>query len=41
MQWVLDGNIDETWDQYLEDLKNTGVDEFVALFQGVYDSVNK
>lgn len=39
--WVMDGNIDETWEQYLQDLKNAGVDELVEIFQGVYDTVNQ
>lgn len=39
MQWVMDGNVDETWDQYLQDLSNAGVDEFVSLFQGIYEDV--
>lgn len=37
--WVMDGGIDETWDQYLEDLKAAGVDELVQIFQTSYDSV--
>lgn len=39
MQWVMDGNIDETWDQYQQDLKDAGVEEFVALFQNVMDTM--
>ena len=37
IQWVLDGNIDATWNNYLSELRAAGVDELVRTWQGAYD----
>ncbi|MDR2304862.1 MAG: extracellular solute-binding protein [Treponema sp.] len=37
VQWVLDGNIDATWNNYLNELKAAGVDDLVRAMQGAYD----
>lgn len=37
IQWVLDGNADETWDSYLAEMEAAGVKDLVATFQGAYD----
>lgn len=37
MQWVLDGNIEETWENYKNDLKAAGVDDLIAIYQEAYD----
>lgn len=37
MNWILDGGADEQWDEYVASLKNAGLDEFVSIYQGVYD----
>lgn len=36
-QWILDGNAEASWDDYLTELKNSGLDEFVNTYQQVYD----
>jgi len=37
MQWILDGNIDATWDTYIEELKAAGLDDLLATYQQAYD----
>lgn len=37
MNWILDGGADEQWDEYVSALKNAGLDEFVAIYQAMYD----
>lgn len=37
VQWVLDGNADSTWDNYLSELKAAGVNDLIQTFQGAYD----
>ena len=37
MEWVLDGNIDETWDKYINELENAGLKDLLGTFQGAYD----
>ncbi|MEC0368612.1 hypothetical protein [Paenibacillus chibensis] len=36
-QWVIDGNIDAEWDGYLAQLKKSGLDEFLQIYQQTYD----
>ncbi|GIP40202.1 ABC transporter substrate-binding protein [Paenibacillus sp. J31TS4] len=36
-QWVIDGNIDAEWDGYLAQLKKSGLDEFIQIYQRTYD----
>jgi putative aldouronate transport system substrate-binding protein len=36
-QWVLDGNIDATWEAYLAELRAAGVDDLAGTFQQAYD----
>lgn len=37
MSFILDGDIDELWDQYVSELKAAGVEDLVAAFQSAYD----
>ncbi len=37
MQWILDGDADETWDQYLAELDAAGLPQLLEVFQGAYD----
>lgn len=37
MSWILDGGADEQWDEYIAALKTAGLDEFVAIYQTLYD----
>ncbi|MDR1788255.1 MAG: extracellular solute-binding protein [Treponema sp.] len=37
VQWVLDGNIDATWDHYRAELEAAGVADLAAAFQGAYE----
>lgn len=37
---VQNGTDDASWQQYLTDLENAGVNELVEIFQGAYDRVN-
>jgi putative aldouronate transport system substrate-binding protein len=37
MQWVLDGNADTTWNNYLAELKSAGVDDLAQTFQTAYN----
>lgn len=36
-QWVIDGNIDAEWDSYLAQLKKSGLEEFLQIYQATYD----
>lgn len=36
-QWVIDGNIDAEWDGYLAQLKKSGLEEFLQIYQNTYD----
>lgn len=37
MQWLLDGNADQTWDKYISDLEAAGLDDLLATYQQAYD----
>lgn len=37
MQWILDGGADETWDNYISELKAAGLDDLLATYQQAYD----
>lgn len=37
IQWVLDGNADSTWENYIAELEAAGVNDLVATFQGAYE----
>lgn len=37
MQWILDGDADETWDKYLQELEAAGLSQLLEIFQGAYD----
>ncbi|MDR3120437.1 MAG: extracellular solute-binding protein [Clostridiales bacterium] len=37
MQWILDGGVDETWDQYKSELEAAGVKQYTDTLQGAYD----
>lgn len=36
-QWILDGNAEATWEDYLLELENSGLAQFVEVYQQVYD----
>lgn len=36
-QWVLDGQISETWENYKNDLQAAGVEDLIAIYQEAYD----
>jgi putative aldouronate transport system substrate-binding protein len=36
-QWILDGNAESTWQDYLTELNNSGLNQFVSTYQQVYD----
>lgn len=36
--WIVDGGVDEGWDQYIEDLESAGLDEFIEIVQKTYDA---
>ena len=35
MQWILDGGADETWDNYISELKAAGLDDLSNLSAGL------
>lgn len=35
--WILDGGVDEEWDEYLQKMDNYGLEEYIALKQKYYD----
>lgn len=37
VRWIVDGGIEEEWDQYLAELDAAGLPEFVSIYQSVYD----
>lgn len=39
--WIVDGGIEKEWDQYLVDIKATGIDELTVLWQKYYDEYMK
>ena len=36
-KWMMDGGVDEEWDAYLKDLNAAGLDEYLRIYQTVYD----
>lgn len=36
-KWMMDGGVEEEWDQYIKDLQVAGLEEYMTLYQGVYD----
>ncbi len=36
-KWMMDGGVETEWDQYIADLKEAGLDEYMTIYQGVYD----
>lgn len=39
-QWVINGNVDETWDAYVNELKGAGIDRIVEIYQTALDRIN-
>ena len=37
MQWILDGNADETWEQYKSELNAAGLEQYLSILQTGYD----
>ena len=35
--WMVDGGVDEGWDDYLKELDRLGLDQVMAIFQTAYD----
>lgn len=40
-EWIVNGNINEEWDSYLEELKRLGVEEWLEIKQRGYDNTVK
>lgn len=41
VDWVLNGNVAETWDAYQNEMKAAGVDQIVEIYQGAIDRINQ
>lgn len=39
-QWVINGNVDATWDAYVAELKGAGIDRIVEIYQNALDRIN-
>lgn len=39
-EWVLNGNVEETWDAYVAELQAAGVEQLVGIYQGAIDRIN-
>lgn len=39
--WITNGGVDKGWDEYVKNLKNTGIDKASALWQQAYDRAMK
>ena len=39
-QWVINGNVDSTWDAYVSELKGAGIDRIVEIYQAALDRIN-
>lgn len=37
MEWILDGNVEATWDTYKQELEAAGLSEFLEVWQKAYD----
>ncbi|EES72358.1 ABC transporter, solute-binding protein [Paenibacillus sp. oral taxon 786 str. D14] len=36
-RWLLEGTVEEEWDEYLNNLKKMGIDDLLAVYQQAYD----
>ncbi len=36
-EWIVEGGIDEEWDDYLQELETIGLSEYLAIYQAAYD----
>ncbi len=41
VDWVLNGNVAETWEAYQNEMKAAGVEQIVAIYQGAIDRINQ
>lgn len=41
VQWVLNGDVEATWDAYQNEMKAAGVEQIVAIYQGAIDRINQ
>ncbi len=39
VDWVLNGNVSETWDQYVQEVKAAGSDQIVEIYQNAIDAI--
>lgn len=39
-QWVINGDVDATWDAYVNELKGAGIDRIVEIYQTALDRIN-
>lgn len=37
VKWIVDGGVEEEWEQYLADIESAGLSEFMSIYQGAYD----
>ena len=35
--WVLNGVTDESWEAYKAEIQNAGVEDYINIWQGIYD----
>lgn len=38
VEWFANGKVGETWDNYLSELKNMGVDKYIEIYKEAYDA---
>ena len=39
-QWVINGDVDASWDAYVNELKGAGIDRIVEIYQNALDRIN-
>ena len=39
-EWVTNGNVADTWDAYVAELKGAGIDRIVEIYQTALDRIN-
>jgi len=39
-QWVINGDVDATWDAYVNEIKGAGIDRIVEIYQTALDRIN-
>lgn len=36
-EWVLEGGVEDEWDEYLDNMQRMGLDRYLEIYQGAYD----